>query len=316
MGGHAPEGQNDASDPRFVACPGKAEGPNEAERPPALQPPPSRANGGHGAWAAPPPPGPPPAQERHGPAPWGAHSPKPGSGTAPHHHSSTQPPQGVQAKGTVMGPHTHTPAPTARGYQTPTARPVGGQSGEAERLTPDAPRNSGRHPPPPGDALPPPQQPQAKWGGTGTGPPPLKHTRRSKGPGQDTRRGTDHVEGPYQRPVPGQREVRTPHHPKGGRGDTAGARAHTHAKGTRGLPERQPDRAHGTHRPRRMANQQARVRDTQTGRPATRSAGHAGREGGNGRDTTPGTGPNPPDQPRALRTHGRGTAPSKAVVAH
>ena len=55
MGGQAPHGQNDATDTRFVACPGKAEGQNEAERPPALQAPPSRTNGGHGARAAPPP---------------------------------------------------------------------------------------------------------------------------------------------------------------------------------------------------------------------------------------------------------------------
>ena len=40
MGGHAPHGQHDASDARFVACPGKAEGRKEAERPPALQAPP------------------------------------------------------------------------------------------------------------------------------------------------------------------------------------------------------------------------------------------------------------------------------------
>ena len=51
-------------------------------------------------------------------------------GTAPHHPRGTQPPQGMQARGTVLGPHTHTPAPTARGWQTPTARPIGGQSGE------------------------------------------------------------------------------------------------------------------------------------------------------------------------------------------
>ena len=108
------------------------------------------------------------------------------------------------------------------------------------------------------------------------------------------------MERPYQRPVPGPHEVRTPHHPGGGGADAAGARAHTHAKGTRGLPERQPDRARGTHRPRGMACQRA---------------GHAGREGENGRDTTPGTGPSPPNQPRAPRTHGRGTAPAKAVMA-
>ena len=71
----------------------------------------------------------------------------PPPGTAPSHPRRTQLPQGVQAKGTVLGPHTHTPAPTARGWRTPTARPVGGQSGEGQRLTSDAPHNGGRHPP-------------------------------------------------------------------------------------------------------------------------------------------------------------------------
>ena len=124
------------------------------------------------------------------------------------------------------------------------------------------------------------------------------------------------MERPYQRQVPGPREVRTRNHPGGGGLDAAGARAHTHAKSTRGLPEGQPHRARGTHRPHRMGYQRARVRDTRKGRPATRSAGHTGREEGNGRDTTPGTGPSPPNRPRAPRTHGRGTAPAKAVVAH
>ena len=71
----------------------------------------------------------------------------PPPGTGPHHRRCTQPSQGMQAKGTVLGPHTHTPAPTARGWRTPTARPVGGQSGEGQRLTSDAPHNGGRHPP-------------------------------------------------------------------------------------------------------------------------------------------------------------------------
>ena len=65
----------------------------------------------------------------------------------PHHPRGTQPPQGMQAKGTVLGPHTQTPAPTARGWRTPTARPVGGQLEEGQRLTSDAPDNGGRHPP-------------------------------------------------------------------------------------------------------------------------------------------------------------------------
>ena len=71
----------------------------------------------------------------------------PPPGTAPHHPRGTQPPQGMQAAGTVLGPHTHTPAPTARGWRTPTARPVGGQSGEGQRLTSGAPHDGGRHPP-------------------------------------------------------------------------------------------------------------------------------------------------------------------------
>ena len=36
-------------------------------------------------------------------------------GTAPHHPHGTQPPQGMPAKGTVYGPHTHTTAPAAGG---------------------------------------------------------------------------------------------------------------------------------------------------------------------------------------------------------
>ena len=36
-------------------------------------------------------------------------------GTAPHHPRGTRPQQGMQAKGTVLGRHSRTPAPTARG---------------------------------------------------------------------------------------------------------------------------------------------------------------------------------------------------------
>ena len=65
----------------------------------------------------------------------------PPSGTAPHHLRSTQPPQCMQAQGIVLGPHTQTPAPTAHGWRTPTARRVGGQSGEGQHLISDAPHN-------------------------------------------------------------------------------------------------------------------------------------------------------------------------------
>ena len=60
MGGHAPHGQHNASDTRFVAYPGKAEGRNEAERPPALQAPPGPHNRGV-RRTPPPPPSPPPS---------------------------------------------------------------------------------------------------------------------------------------------------------------------------------------------------------------------------------------------------------------
>ena len=56
---------------------------------------------------------------------------------------------------TERGPHNRPPA-----TQTPTAHLVDGQSGEEERKTQNAPRNGRRHPP--GDALPPPPQPQPK----------------------------------------------------------------------------------------------------------------------------------------------------------
>ena len=86
--------------------------------------------------------------------------------------------------------------------------------------------------------------------------------------------------------------------------DTARARAHTHEKDTRGPPEWQPDRARRTHRPHGMAYQRARIRDSRTGRSATCSAEHAGWEGGRRGDTTPGTGPNPPETAAsAAHTH-------------
>ena len=68
-------------------------------------------------------------------------------GTAPHQPRGTQPPQGMQANGTVLGPHNDTPAPTARGWRTGKARPADGQSGEGERRTSDAPHSGDRHPP-------------------------------------------------------------------------------------------------------------------------------------------------------------------------
>ena len=203
MGGHAPHGQDDASDTRFVACPREGRGTEQGR-------------------ATPRPTGLAPAAPRH----TNATDPPRGA----------QPPQGVQAEGTEKGPHTRTPAPTTCGSRTPTAHPVGGQSGEGERLTPDAPRNSRRHPP--GDALPLPPQPQAKWGGTRTGPPPP--------PARQTEQGTGagHAEGHAPRgmalPAPSARTTRGAHAtpPRGGgSGRRGSATAHTR-KGHRGTTRR------------------------------------------------------------------------------
>ena len=239
MGGQAPHGQHNASDTHFVACPGKAEGRNEAERPPALQAPPRPHN--RGVRRTPPPP-PPPQHMNATDPPRGA-----------------QPPQGVPAEGTEQGPHTRTPAPTTRGSRTPKARPVGGQSGEGDRMTPDAPRNGRRHPPRRRPAATPTTPSQVGGNRDRTAPPQARQTEQGTGAG--------HAEGHGPRgtalPAPSAGTTRGAHAtpPRGGGADTARARAHTHERDTRGLPEGQPDRARGTHRPRGMAYQRARVRD-------------------------------------------------------
>ena len=76
---HAPHDQNDASDTRFVACPGKAEGRNEAERPPALLAPLAAQTRG----------------TAHGPPP----PPKP----APRHTNATDPPHGGRTAPSQVG---------------------------------------------------------------------------------------------------------------------------------------------------------------------------------------------------------------------
>ena len=135
--------------------------------------------------------------------------------------------------GPVLGPH----ARTDRTWDTRVAEPrlpapEGGRLGEGQRLTPDAPHNGGRPPPPDpphgGRTAP------SQVGGNRdrTAPPQARQTEQ--GTEQDTRRGTDHVERPYQRPVPGPREVRTPHHPGGGGERTPQKRERTHTQRARG----------------------------------------------------------------------------------
>ena len=291
-GGHAPHRQHDASDTRFVACPGKAEGRNEAERPPSLQAPPAAETGGT------------------------AHAPP--SKPAPRHTNATdpprgaQPPQGVQDEGTEKGPHTRTPAPTTRGSRTPTARPMGGQSGEGERLTPDAPRNSRRHPPRGRPTATPTTPSQVGGNRDRTAPPQANQTDRGTGAG--------HAEGDGPRgtalPAPSAGTTRDAHAtpPRGGGSGRRGSgSAYTH-KGHTGTT-------------RRATRPSARNAQTAwNGVPASEGRGHPD---GTARHTQRGTSgagrgkrerhntryrPEPPE-PAADAPHTQ-TAPAKAVVAH
>ena len=97
-----------------------------------------------------------------------------------HPHSEQRRPARAHTAELVLGPH----ARTDRTRNTRVAEPwlpgqEDGQSGEGQRLTPDAPHNSGR-PAPPGDGPPPPPRHAAPTGHAGQGDsvgPPHPHTR-------------------------------------------------------------------------------------------------------------------------------------------
>ena len=192
---------------------------------------------------------------------------------------------------TERGPHNRTPA-----TQTPTAHLVDGQMREEERPTPHATVEGT----PPGTPSRRPRNPKPSRGEPGPDRPPPSTPDGARDRGR-TRGGARTT---WNGPTSAQcrDHARCARHTTQRGADTARARAHTHEKDTRGPPEGQPDRARGTHRPHGMAYQRARIRDTRTGRPATRNAGYAGREGGRRGDTTPGTGPNPPE-PAASAAH-------------
>ena len=257
------------------------------------------------------------------------HPPPPGALVPPPQHAR------ARAVGLVTGLHAHNPRADSQWVVGPGGMPqrTGGWGWESTR--PGTPHTQARGAPPPGALVPPRQcatsgekgtqaaappapprhrnardaragpkrgtHPQARQGGNGTAP-----TPKASQTGHGTEAG--HAEGhgpcatalaaPSTRTARGTRATPTR---GGGRGaEATRARVHAHAKDTRGIREGQPDRAHGTHRLHGMA----RTRDTWTGRPATHSAGDAGREGGNGEDTKPGTGPNPPE-PAASAAHTR-----------
>ena len=102
--------------PALLPAQGRQRDRTRQSDPPPYRPPSGRTNGGYGARPPPPP-----------------TSPPPGTRTPRTRLAARSPHRACRPRGQRRAP-------------TP-ARPVGGQSGEGERLTPDAPRNSGRQPP-------------------------------------------------------------------------------------------------------------------------------------------------------------------------
>ena len=157
MGGHAPHGQHNTSDARFVACPGKAEGQNEAERPPALRAPP-RPHSRRKRRTPPPLPSPPPSIS----TPWtrpAAHSPHRDRAGPPHPHARAHnadpdsPPSGrAVGGGGAQDPRRPTQRSKAPPPKTPYRRPHNPKPSRGE----------------PGPDLPPPQARQTEQG-TGAG---------------------------------------------------------------------------------------------------------------------------------------------------
>ena len=138
----------------------------------------------------------------------------------------------ARAVGLPTGPHARTPRTHSQWVVGPGRTPerTGGRAWESAR--PRTPHTKARGAPPGRPRAAPtarkantqkqacPQggaRPQARQGDEGTGPPPHEPNRRSTGPRQETRRGTNRLERPYRRPAREPRVVRAPHRPGGGR---------------------------------------------------------------------------------------------------
>ena len=72
---------------------------------------------------------------------------RPPRGGPPTIPAARSPHGACRPRGQCWAPTPTHPRPQHVWWRTPTARPVGGQSGEGQRLTSDAPHNGGRHPP-------------------------------------------------------------------------------------------------------------------------------------------------------------------------
>ena len=216
---------------------------------PALLPPQGRQRDGT-RQSDPPPCGTPPAAQTGGTA----HAPPPPL-PALRHTNAADPwhaaPTGHAGQGDRVGP----PHPHARAHNTwkadpnspPSGRAVGGRGAPDPRrpsqqwkaTPPGTPFRHPNNPKPsreePGPDRPPPSTPDG-----------ARDRGRTRGGAQTTWNGPTSAQCRDRARCPATL-------PRGGEADAARARAHTQAKGTLGLPEGQPDRARGTHRPRGMA---------------------------------------------------------------
>ena len=118
------------------------------------------------------------APDTRRPSPWWKAFPP---GTPSHHpHREQSLPTRAHAVGPVLDPHTRTDRTRDTRVAEPwLPAPEDGRPGEGQRLTPEAPHNGGR-PPPPGDGPPPPPGHAAPTGHVGQGDsvgPPHPHTR-------------------------------------------------------------------------------------------------------------------------------------------
>ena len=211
-------------------------------------------------------------------------------GAAPHHPGGTQLPQGIQTEGTVPGPHTRTPAPTACGWRTLTARPEGERPGEGQRLTPDAPRNGGG--PPPGPAPRGAHSPKPGRGEPGPKRPPPQARQTEQG--TEAGHAEEHRPRGTALPAPSAGTARGAHAtpPKGGGERTPRERERTHTQRARGDYQK-GNRTELTERTDRV---KYRTRHTQLG---TRGAGRGKQERHNTRYR-----PEPPE-PAASAAHTR-----------
>ena len=198
MGGHAPHGQHNASDARFVACPGKAEGRKEAERPPALQAPPRPHS--RRKRRTPPPPSPPPSIR----TPW------------------TRPAARSPHRDRAGPPHPHARAHNADPDSPPSGRAVGGGGAQDPRRPTQRSKA-----PPQGRPAPAPTIPSQVGGNRDrTAPPQARQTEQGTGAG--------HAEGHGPRgtalPAPSagtRRDARATPPSGGGSGHRESASAHT-----------------------------------------------------------------------------------------